>query len=55
MLMLQTLKLELQQHACKGTVVDVFRRKSETSPKAQQTQGIEYYDSFNTVSSKQKL
>ena len=36
-----------------GSTVPVLLLK--TLPKAQQTQGIEYFDSFNTLSSKQKL
>ena len=33
----------------------VLNVQHETLPKAQRTQGIEYFDSFNTFSSKQKL
>ena len=33
----------------------IYRKSKKTLPKAQRTQYIEYFDSFNTFSSKQKL
>ena len=37
------------------TTIDHSNYQGQTLPNAQRTQGIQYFDSFNTFSSKQKL
>ena len=49
---------EVLEHELGGIVLKYFmviQALAKTLPKAQQIQGIEYVDSFNTLSSKQRL